>query len=108
MAIIDDLTPRQCLVIAEILSHPTGLLRSEIAQRIGKDEKTVERILKSLPKWVVRKKRDLTLNGAPYRYRARLRRASHSAFAKKMEAIHKDTVPATVPSDQVKSSKSRQ
>jgi predicted transcriptional regulator len=106
MAIVDELTPRQCLVLREILTHPTGLLRKEIAKRTGKDEKTVERILKSLPPWVVRKKRDPTMNGSPYRYKGRLRRKSFGAFIKKLQAlhikkfqaIHKKTALGTVPS----------
>ena len=72
MVILDKLAPRQCLVVGEILAHRTGLLRQEIAERTGKDEKTIERILKSLPKSILRKKRDVSLNGTPYRYKAML------------------------------------
>lgn len=96
MAIVDKLTRRQCMVVEQILTHQTGLLRSEIAERIGRDEKTVERILKSLPKWVLLKKRDRSLNGAPFRYRARLRPASYPAFAKKLQALHHK--PSQAPS----------
>src|SRR5580658_7159957 len=102
MAIVDELTPRQCLVVAEILGRQSGLLRKEIAERTGKDEKTIERILKSLPKSVLRKKRDVNLNGAPYRYTARLRKKSYKGFyerwanAKQMNAVP-GTVPGTVP-----------
>jgi len=83
MAIVDELTPRQCLVVGEILGLRVGLLRKEIAERTGKDEKTIERILQSLPKSVLRKKRDVNLNGAPYRYRFTLRKKSYGTFTQK-------------------------
>jgi predicted transcriptional regulator len=106
MGIVDKLTPRQCLVVREILTHQKGLLRKEIADRTGKNEKTVERILKSLPPWVVIKKRDSTMNGSPYRYKGRLRRKSFGVFieklqalhVKKLQSIHKKTALGTVPS----------
>ncbi|HSY64604.1 MAG TPA: helix-turn-helix domain-containing protein [Terriglobales bacterium] len=99
MAIVDKLTPRQCMVIGEIVGHQGWLLRKEIAKRTRKDKKTIERILKSLPKGAVRKKRDVTLNGAPYRYKATLRKKSYHAFFEKWKnAKQKNIVPGTVPS----------
>jgi len=92
MTIVDDLTPRQCKMVALLDQHATGLLRSEIAKKVGKNEKTVERILKSLPKSILRKKRDRNLNGAPFRYRTRVRKPSYTAFCEKMASIFKKPV----------------
>jgi predicted transcriptional regulator len=87
MTIVDELTPRQCAVLEIIQGR--SLTREEIATQVKKDPKTVERILKSLPKSLLRKKRDTARNGSPYTYGTKkMRRNTEIAFGKKMQDLY--------------------